>query len=230
MRSKSTSEALSFDFSEQPVTKYGQWIVIGEPVYSHPYGKKRGPAYLLCRCECGTVRDVCRNSLVNGASTGCGCTARSNIAARNYKHGAHTRIGTERLYHVWSSMKDRCNRPKTKQYENYGGRGIFVCEEWQKDYAAFREWALLNSYAAGLQIDRIDNDGPYSPSNCRWITQQENLRNRSNNLWISAFGERKCYTDWSKDPRCKVSAHCLQHRVRRGIDPETAMTHEGIIR
>ena len=82
------------------------------------------------------------------------------------------------LYGVWNSMKQRCSNPKTKQHNDYGGRGIKVCKEWVKSYITFRDWAVLNGYAKGLCIDRTDNDAGYNPGNCRWATYSVNLQNR----------------------------------------------------
>ena len=77
-------------------------------------------------------------------------------------------------------MKGRCNRPTATSYKYYGGRGISVCEEWENDFAAFRNWALANGYQEGLSIDRIDVNGNYCPENCRWITMSEQQRNKRN--------------------------------------------------
>lgn len=85
----------------------------------------------------------------------------------------------ERLYFVWAQMRDRCFNPKNKQYKNYGGRGIFVCDEWDRSYLSFREWAHGNGYRQGLTIDRKNKQVGYIPSNCEWITRQENSSRQS---------------------------------------------------
>jgi hypothetical protein len=78
---------------------------------------------------------------------------------------------------VWTGMKQRCNNPNSRSYPGYGGRGIKVCEEWQK-FSGFMQWTEFPKYERGLQIDRIDNDGDYSPDNCRWVAPSVNARNR----------------------------------------------------
>jgi hypothetical protein len=93
------------------------------------------------------------------------------------------------LYSVWSTMKMRCYNPKRDRYKNYGGRGIIVCDEWLHNPKAFIQWALNNGYKQDLQIDRIDNDGNYEPSNCRFVTQTVNMRNRSNAVKVCFDGK-----------------------------------------
>jgi len=94
-------------------------------------------------------------------------------------------------------MKARCNNSKASRYEHYGGRGITVCEDWQKSFATFRDWALENGYTDTLTIDRIDNDGNYAPDNCRWTTAQEQARNTSKNHKVEFNGEVRCITEWA---------------------------------
>lgn len=82
------------------------------------------------------------------------------------------------LHNVWKCMRERCSNPRANNYRWYGGRGIYVCDEWQTDYLSFAAWARSHGYENGMELDRIDNDGPYNPDNCRWVTKLTNLANR----------------------------------------------------
>ena len=101
-----------------------------------------------------------------------------------------------RLYWVWHSMRNRCENPNRDNYPLYGGRGIAVCDEWRRSSRAFVEWALASGYEDGLQLDRVDNDGPYSPENCRWATRSENGRNKRNNRRITLLCMSKTVAEW----------------------------------
>ena len=101
------------------------------------------------------------------------------------------------LYWAWKGIKQRCQTPKCVAYRNYGARGIKVCDEWQK-FEPFLEWALNNGYEKGLDLDRRDNDGDYTPDNCRWITRRENLNNRRSTIMIDVDGEILPETIWSE--------------------------------
>lgn len=126
------------------------------------------------------------------------------------KHGGtHTR-----LYNVWCGMKERCKNPKSKRFARYGGRGIKVCDEWENDFAEFREWALNNGYADKLTIDRIDNNKGYSPDNCRWATQKEQNRNYSRNHMITYQGETKCLVDWADE--FGINRGTVLFRIKQG--------------
>lgn len=103
--------------------------------------------------------------------------------------------GNEELFNVWQTMKTRCENPSRDNYERYGGRGITVCEEWQKA-ENFVVWALNNGYKRGLQLDRIDNSKGYSPDNCRFVTPKANSRNRRNTKFLTVNGETKCVAEW----------------------------------
>lgn len=112
----------------------------------------------------------------------------------NFKHGGKN----TRLYSIWKTMRNRCRNPNNYKYHRYGGRGISVCEEWD-DFETFREWALLNGYSDDLTIDRIDNDGDYTPSNCRWATpvmQSNNRSLRSDSVLIEWNGITHTLTEW----------------------------------
>lgn len=105
---------------------------------------------------------------------------------------------SNKLYAVWSCMKQRCYNPKNKRWNRYGGRGIKICEEWKNSFESFREWALSHGYSEGLTIDRINNDGNYEPDNCRWATYKEQNNNYSGNDIIEYNGERHTVTQWAE--------------------------------
>lgn len=103
-----------------------------------------------------------------------------------------------RLYGIWCDMKRRCNNPKNKRYDRYGGRGIRVCEEWANDFQAFHDWAMENGYTDALSIERKNVDGHYSPDNCTWITFAEQQRNTSRSRYVTAKGETKTIAEWAE--------------------------------
>lgn len=128
-----------------------------------------------------------------------------------------------RLYVIWKGMRSRCLSKTNKRYSDYGGRGISICDEWGL-FSKFRDWALDNGYADNLSLDREDNDGPYSPVNCRWATALVQARNSRHVHWVEAFGERHPISVWAKDDRCVVSYDSLKRRLRAGWKPELAIS------
>ena len=139
------------------------------------YGSnKNGRALWLCKCECGNMKVVVGNSLLNKATISCGCYNKEQARERRTKHS----MSYSKLYKVWGGMKTRCYNKNFVYYRNYGGRGIKICDEWLTNFLLFYNWAINNGYEEGLTIDRINNDGDYEPSNCRWITRAEQNRNQ----------------------------------------------------
>lgn len=138
----------------------------------------------LCKCDCGNEIELTKTSLIRDGRENCGCKKKK----RPRKHGmSHTK-----LHNVWIGMNQRCSNPKDIEYKHYGGRGISVCDEWKGTNGASRfiEWALKNGYKESLSIDRIDVDGNYEPSNCRWIPMNEQAHNKQNTIWVVLNGER----------------------------------------
>lgn len=125
------------------------------------------------------------------------------------------------LYHVWSSMKDRCRNKNNKYYERYGGRGISICEQWKEDFEEFKKWSYENGYTEGLSIDRRDNDGNYTPDNCRWVDQTTQNRNKSNVVWIELEGEVKRLIEWAEELDIKPSI--LHDRMRAGWEAKDVL-------
>lgn len=136
-------------------------------------------------------------------------------------------MNSKRLRGIFGHMHARCRGNDSYSAKYYKNRGITVCAEWS-EFGPFEKWALDNGYSDNLTIDRIDNDGGYSPGNCRWVTHKENTRNRSDAKMVTAFGETKCVQAWSEDPRCSICARNLGDRLRKGWDVETAITHPSI--
>lgn len=145
-----------------------------------------------CKCDCGKYKDVDSLNLVQGDTTSCGCVATEILIKRNTTHGDYN----SRLYRIFRGMISRCDCPSSTEYENYGGRGITVCEEW-RDYNNFKQWAISNGYSNNLTIERNDIDGNYCPENCKWTTMKEQQNNKRNNHFLTYNGVTKTIAQWS---------------------------------
>lgn len=194
--------------------KFGRWTVLEEA------GRQKGAVLWKCQCECGTVRNVLARSLTRGASTSCGCYNREVITT-------HGKSKTTKLYHVWQCMKVRCFVEGSQMWEHYGGRGITVCDEWL-DFETFYDWAMANGYKDGLSLDRIDNDGNYEPSNCRWATSKQQCRNRSTNLMLTVNGETHCASEWAEIVGINPLTICTR-KSRGWTDEEAVYGRERVI-
>lgn len=127
----------------------------------------------VCKCDCGKISYPSVYSIRDGKAKSCGCGIREATIKRSTKHGRAARGKSTRLYHIWSNMKERCQNSRHPRFHQYGGKGVTVCQEWQ-DFLSFEKWSLENGYSDNLTIDRIDSSKGYNPSNCRWITLEEN--------------------------------------------------------
>lgn len=171
----------------------------------------------LCKCDCGKTTIVRGSHLKSGNTTSCGCVVAELLREKSTKHGLeHTRI-----YRIWKDMLSRCYNPKNNRYNRYGKRGITVCEAWKNDLQTFYDWAVTNGYNDNLSIDRIDNDGPYSPENCRWATVKEQMNHTSRNRYITIDGETKTISQWSKITGIRPGT--ISARLSKGWSEEMAV-------
>lgn len=169
----------------------------------------------LCLCNCGNYCTVDSASLKRGATQSCGCLHKEVSSIKNSKHGKRK----TRLYKIWDGMKQRCYNTNDKGYKNYGGRGITVCDEWKNDFMNFYDWAMQNGYDESAPrgqctIDRINNDGNYEPSNCRWVDMKVQLNNMTSNRMITYNGETHNMKERSKINKIKYEV--LKYRLNIG--------------
>lgn len=175
---------------------------------------RKGDSRWLCLCDCGNKTIVRGYHLTSGRIRSCGCIKKEMLSTRE---NAHHKSGT-RLYSIWAAIKGRCFNSNHKNYDRYKGRGITMCNEWKDDFMAFYNWAIENDYKNCLTIERINNDGNYSPSNCRWATREEQANNTSRNHFIVFNGEKHTMADWAK--KLDIDYKRLENRINSGLSIE----------
>lgn len=166
--------------------RFGKLIVLEET-----NERKNNQKIYKCKCDCGNITYVRKGNLREGGTQSCGCTKGVKRRGNKYNH--------PRLYSTWCQMKQRCYNKNRPQYKDWGGRGIQVCDEWLNDFMSFYNWAIENGYKEGLTIDRIDVDGNYEPSNCRWITLKEQANNKRTNVYLTFNGKTQTMTQWADE-------------------------------
>lgn len=176
----------------------------------------------IVRCDCGTLKSVSPYRVLSGNTKSCGCLKAEQTVDFNkrtkVKHGGRH----DRLYTIWHNMKQRCYGTTYKDYPNWGGRGIHICDEWKNDYAEFKKWALENGYKEGLSLDRIDVNGNYEPENCRWADWHTQAANRTCSLNYEIGGEIKNLADIAQEYGIKYGTlyqrvHCYKWPIEKAI-------------
>ena len=187
--------------------KNGKLTVVG---YVKPSGK--GRLKLECICDCGNTTYVLPYQFESGVVQSCGCL-------RGDAHG----LSKNPLYGLWFQMVTRCHNPNSKAYKHYGARGIYVCDEWRKSPQNFIDWVEKNGgRPPKTTLDRIDNNGPYAPCNCRWASSDEQQRNKRDNVMLTLNGETKCLADWSNE--IGINSETIRERLKHGWTAEEALT------
>lgn len=200
--------------------KFGRLTVISQEP------SKGGKTIWKCLCECGNITTVTSTNLTCGKINSCGCIRKEQITKRNITHNQrHTK-----LYNVWKSMKQRCYNPKNSYYHNYGKRGIGVCSEWLNNFQSFYDWSYANGYSVEnqndeihkLTLDRIDVNGNYEPSNCRWVDRKTQASNMRTTKLITINGQTKSIAEWCRT--YNVYRTTFNARLKRGLSPYEALT------
>jgi hypothetical protein len=174
----------------------------------------------ICICDCGNKVSVSGTNLRRGISKSCGCLRGDSIKQRNV---THCLTGT-RLHKIWIGMKERCYTTHFAAYQHYGGRGIKVCDEWKDDFQAFYDWAMSNEYDDTKSIDRIDSDGNYEPSNCRWVTYSIQNKNKRTSKLITFQGKTQNLVDWERETG--IDHRTIDARLKYGWSIEDALTRK----
>lgn len=174
-------------FKDWTGEKVGDLTVIG---LGEKY--KNGKISWNCRCKCGRVVRRISFDLSRKRATRCiKCAKRGSQIV----HG----MSDTKIYQVWQGIKARCCNPNNKSYENYGGRGISLCDDWKRGFQSFYDWAIYNGYEEGLSIERLDVNGNYEPKNCVWIPVEQQARNTRKTVWLEFDGERKPLICWAEE-------------------------------
>jgi transcriptional regulator with XRE-family HTH domain len=193
--------------------RYGMLIVTK---YSGTRGANH--KYWECKCDCGNETVARGSHLIAGNVKSCGCIRGEWMKQNSSQNG----LSRSRIYNIWRSMLKRCYLPTNPSYIHYGGRGISVCDEWKNNFQSFYKWSIENGYKEKLTIDRIDVNGNYEPSNCRWATPKQQANNRTNTTLITLNGETHSASEWSEI--LKIPRVTIKNRLRKGMNIEKVLS------
>ena len=181
-------------------------------VTSRAVNLKDGTARWVCMCDCGKSVTNTGVALRSGVIVSCGCYMRETKIK-------HMRCFTPE-YKSWQGMKERCHNPQSKDFARYGGRGVHVCDKWRDSFEAF--YNDMGPRVRGLSIERIDNNGHYSPDNCAWATVKEQSNNRRSSHFITFNGETRTVSQWAK--LIGITHAAIQKRLKKSKDIAYALS------
>lgn len=188
---------------------------IGKLVVNKEAYRKNKKIYWECLCDCGNVTYKRADQLYHGRTNSCGCLRKERALEAVKTHG----LSQTRIYKIYYKILDRCNKESDPAYKDYGERGI---KNEFESFDHFYEWSMNNGYNEELTIDRIDNDGNYSPFNCRWTTNVEQQHNKRNTRWITFEGKTQSLAKWAEE--YSIPSYTLTDRLNRGWILEDALT------
>lgn len=177
------------------------------------------PPVFRCLCECGNEIRATSYSVIGGNTKSCGCLINEVLLKRNFKHGLYVRGNVHPIRHAYGGMMSRCFNEHDRRYRLYGGRGITVCQEWM-DFLVFKD-DMLPTWTKGLSLDRIDVNGNYKKSNCRWTTQKVQCNNKRNNIWLEFKGLRMTVSQWAE--HLGINSRLIYDRLRLGLTIERCL-------
>jgi len=199
---------------------FGRWTTLGPKFWLPRGGKGEHISFQVCECSCGNASVVMCNSLKSGNTKSCGCFNRQRAAETHTKHG----LSRAPEYDIWKDMKDRCGNPNNKRCQDYGGRGIRVCDRWLDPESGFANFYTdmgprpSNKHS----IERNSVNGDYCPENCRWATWSEQARNKRSNVMITYNWKTQCVAAWAEE--LGIPGKNICRRLKAGWTAEKALT------
>lgn len=179
-----------------------------------------------CKCDCGNIKEITACHLKSGEYVSCGCYHMKRFLASGVDYRFKKKHGMcqTRIYREYRNMKYRCSNPNSPGYHNYGGRGIKVCSEWlgENGFENFYNWSINNGYDDKLTLDRIDVNGDYEPSNCRWVDWETQYNNTTKSVKLTYNGRTMTATQWARE--LGVDRHTIYDRIRNGWSVERIVT------
>lgn len=196
--------------------KFGRLSIIEEG------SSRSGKRMVICKCDCGKIKEYQLSNLTTGHTKSCGCYNIDALKKNKTIHG----LSSHPLRKVYDQMKSRCKKSFDKSFCNYGARGISVCNEWDKSYIAFYNWAIANGWKKGLSIERKNNDCGYKPNNCIFADKYEQANNTRKNVYLFVDGIKYSISQYSR--RFDIGIKYIKNRIKKGMSGDMILVDYGL--